>query len=60
MANERSDKEKEAHRDTKSGVRGRVHRVQSLRGEKEIYFLLSFVLLTVRLEPSAQLRIPAR
>lgn len=41
------------------GSEVRVHR--SLMGSgRDLYFLFSFVLLTVRLEPSVQLRIPAR
>lgn len=46
------------------GSEVRVHRVWSLMGAKKkkrnLHFLLSFVLFTVRLEPSMQLRIPAR
>lgn len=46
--------------------RSGVHRVWSPTGEEKekkgkiFYFLLNFVLLTVRLEPSVQLRMPAR
>lgn len=42
------------------GSEVRVHRVRSLMEGASLYFLFSFVLLTVRLEPSVQLRIPAR
>lgn len=43
------------------GSEVRVHRVRSLiGGKKNLHFLFNFVLLTVRLEPSMQLRIPAR
>lgn len=46
------------------GSEVRVHRVRSLIGKNKtktkLHFLLNFVLLTVCLEPSVQLRIPAR
>lgn len=53
-------KEKEAHWDTR-GVRGYGSQgPESERRKKKLHFLLNFVLLTVRFEPSIQLRIPAR
>lgn len=61
MASERSGEEKEAHWDTRSGVRGQDSQgPESYQGQGKLHFLLSFVLLTVRLDPSVQLRIPAR
>lgn len=66
MVNERSDEEKEAHWETRSGVRGQgsqgpeSDRKNKSKKKRKLHFLLNFVLLTVCLEPSVQLRMPAR
>lgn len=65
MVNERSDEEKEAHWETKLGVRGKGSQGPESDRKKnnqktQLHFLVNFVLLTVCLEPSVQLRMPAR